>query len=86
MHKVTCAYVTEFYNKKAINVDHPKIRRASIQASLNEPHPRYVYLAEPALAVRCPPLDVILELGKIVYFLINIWEHSFPYNRAKISQ
>ena len=72
-----------FFNKKTMNVDPPKIRQAYLNASLNEPYPRNVGLTEPAIAVRYPPLDVILELGKVVYFLINIWEHSFPYNRTE---
>ena len=75
-----------FLYKKTMNVDPPKIRQAYLNASLNEPYPRDAGLTEPALAVRYPPLDVILELGKVVYFLINIWEHSSPHHRTKISQ
>ena len=82
-NKCMCA---GFYNKSAMIMDPPKIRRASLQASLSEPYPRNIGLTEPALTVRHPSLDVLLELGKIVYFLINIWEHSFLYNRTKISQ
>ena len=77
----------------AIKKDHPSCTSliyqsasliASLEASVNEPYPCNVGLTETTIAVWHPRLDVILELGKVVNFLINVWEHSFPYNRNQI--